>query len=180
MHYGLFSTDLLRTYKDRYVAPYWYYTVIPRTYNQPIYEKLLDFSEPPYDEIEWYYNAQNGDVLELFLLENRVLVDGVTLDIQIPADIEIQVVTRSNILFDVVDCSSEKRIIVTPFGGYLDRSTDVASHSFVVEEPDYVGLKIISGHQNLAELRINVTALVSDSFDINAKTNSSKHIDAEN
>lgn len=174
MHYGLFSSDFLRTYKDRYVEPYWYYTVVPRNYNQPVYETILDFSEPPFDAIEWYYNASNGDILELFILDNRVLVTGVTVAVEIPSEVQIEIISRSKIPFGQIDCSEAGQITLTPFGGVLGRTTNLQEHSFVVEEPDYIGIKLVSGAENLAALRLKVTALVDDLFTPQAKTNSSK------
>lgn len=174
MNYGLYTTDFLKTYGERYTPPYWIYTVIPRNYDQPLYYSHIDFAEAPYNELEWHYLVANGDILEVFLLQHRVLVVGVEIEIVSPADIVLRPVTRSGILFDAVDCSLGKKEIYTPFGGLLDRATDLQTHSFRVEEPDYFGFQILSGAANLSQLEIAVTLSVADEFSLDTFSNSTK------
>lgn len=174
MNYGIFSSDFTNTYGERYTPPYWMYTVIPRNYDQPLYRAELDFGEEPYNLLNSYFQVLDGDILEAFLMQHRVLVTGVAVQIVMPADIIIQPVTRSGILFDPIDCSVPSDRIYTPYGGILDRATDIAQHSFRVEEPDYIGFKVISGSANLNDLSMVVTVSVSDEFSLDTLSNSTK------
>src|SRR5690606_18386826 len=115
----------------------------------------------------------DGDVLELFLLQHRVLVVGAEIEVVSPATgLIIQPCTRSGVHFDSINCTLTSKAIYAPFGGKLDRTTELETHSFVVEEPDFFGLRIISGAAGLTDLAINVTLSVSDEFSLHSNTNS--------
>lgn len=175
MNYGLFSRDLMRTYGERYTPPYWQYTVVPRNYEEPVYRASLDFASPEYLPLSEFFLLNTGDILEVFLLENRMLVTGVQVEIREPAEgVVLQPVTRSGVYFDPINCFAETKAIYAPFGGRVGRTTNLATHSFRVEEPDYLGFRIVSGAFNLIELAIDVTLGVSDTFSLDTPSNSSK------
>lgn len=174
MNYGLFTTDFLKTYGERYAPPYWMYTVIPRYYEEPLYYSHIDFGSEPFNQLEWFYNVGNGDILEFFLLQNRVLLVGVEVEIVTPANIHLLPVTRSGVPFDIIDCSQQGKNIYRPFGGLLDRATDLLEHSIRIEEPDYLGFMVVSGAENLVDLEIAVTVSVADEFSLDTKSNSTK------
>lgn len=174
MNYGLFTADFLNTYGERYTPPYWQYTVVPRNYEQPVYRMEVDFGLPPYNELDWHYLVQDGDVLEFFILRNRVLLVGVDIEIVSPAEVVLEPVTRSGVPFNVIDCSLPSRQVLTPFNGILDRATSLVEHSMRIEEPDYLGMRIVSGALNLTDLSIIVTASVVDEFSLDTKSNSTK------
>lgn len=165
MNIGLFSADPKKTYGDMFTAPYWLYTVLPRTCDEPVYRKEVVSLEA---------DIHNGDTLEIFILDKRVLFAGAQIEIALPSEVVLQPTTRDGIVFDPVYCGTPQKKTYMPYGGILDRATDVKAHSFVVEEPDYFGFKVLSGAENIPDLLLIVTLSVLDDFAIDSKTNSTK------
>ena len=175
MNYNLEQLDTPgNTFNNRFTLPLWTYIVSPRVENQPIYTGYLDFTEYPLIEFVAEHAPANGDTLEVFWLLKRILLIGVQIEVNIPAPIVLRPVTNSGILFDNIDCSTNKKIILTAFGGELDRSTDLDIHSIVIDDPDYLGLRIEAGAQHLEELSIQVQLSMSDEFAWDTRTNSAK------
>lgn len=177
VNYSLYSAErtLTAPFAVRYSPPYWLYTVPPRRYEQPAYAAELDFSDPPLDDLTTYYGVKDGDILETFLLQHRVLVVGAEIEVVEPAvGLILQPRTRSGIIFDAINCSQKSKAMHAPFGGKVGRSTNLKDSSFVVEEPDYFGLDIVSGVGELHNLGLRVTLAVSDDFDLDSRNNSTK------
>lgn len=175
MNFALYSPDFLATYATRYEPPYWIYTVTPRNYEQPIYQADLDFAEAPYNALGGEYPIALGDTLEVFLLQHRVLVVGVRVEVVEPAvGLILTPITRSGVTFNSVDCTYRQEKLLAPFGGTVDRNVVLSDHSFVVEEPDYLGFRLSGAVPALNELNLRVTLSVSDEFSLAARTNSTK------
>jgi hypothetical protein len=175
MNLNLQKPNYLQTFAGEFSPPYWQYTVVPRVPEDEPYRVELDFAELPLADLLPYWGIADKDILEIFLLDKRVLFVGIKIEVQTPAEnLVITPVTRSGVLFSSIDCSVKSNNTYLPFGGILDRNTDVLLHAFRVEEPDYLGLKIESGVATLDSLLLQVELVVSDEFSLDTLSNSSK------
>lgn len=174
MNYNLEATDFAGTYAEDYSPAYWDYTVVPRVPEDPAYIADLDFAMPPLANLT-YYGVTNGSILEVFRLTKRVLITGLKIEVVVPVEgLVIQPVTHSGVFFDAIDCGVLSARTLRPFGGTLDRDTDLLLHSFRIEEPDYLGLKLVTGAAGLGNLALNVQLAVSDTFSLDTLSNSTK------
>lgn len=175
MHYNVEDIqNPLRTFSRRYDMPLWQYVVQPRTYYADPYISRLDFQEPLLNEFLAYYAPKDGDVLEVFALTKRVLVVMLQVDVKTPADVVIQPVTHYNIQFDQVDCNIAGPHDLLVGGGVPGPTINLAQSAILVDDPDYLGFKIISGAENLSDLVIDFTLSVQDEYPWWATTNSLK------
>lgn len=176
-NYSLVSgTDPLRGFVYRYTKPLWLHGNIPRVPEDEAYVVSLNFKgNVSLSEFLAYYAPQNGDTLEVFNLDKRVLVIGVQVTVEGPADVVLQPVTNSGAPFDQINCAHRTTATYLVNHGVMDKTTVVSQHSLLLEEPDYFGFQIVSGAENLQYLNIRVQLIVRDEYDWFARSNSSKH-----
>lgn len=175
MNYNLQSTDEpSRNFAARFTSPLWRYIVGPRSPEDAPYLVDLDFTTPPLSELVAFYPIIDEDVLEVLWLTRRVLVTGVKIEVVATADMVIRPVTNSGMVFGAIDCNVTSEHTYTLNGGVLNSSSDVLGNSIVVDDPDYLGIRIEAGAEYLGALSLRVQLMVSDGFSAYAPTNSSK------
>lgn len=175
MHYNVEDVqNPLRTFSRRYDMPLWRYVVPPREYYAEPYISRLDFQEPSLAEFLAYYPIEDDDILEVFALTKRVLVVMLQVDVKTPANVVVQPVTNYNIQFDPVDCNIAGPVNLLVGGGKPGPTINLAQSAILVDDPDYLGFKIISGAENLSDLVIDFTLSVQDEYPWWATTNSLK------
>lgn len=173
MNYNLQRLDDPRyTFADHFTLPLWMYIVPPRTVDDPPYIVDLDFSAYPLNDFAAEYPVADGSILEIFCLRRRVLVTAAQITILSPVEgMVITPVMHSDTPFDSIACDTRKIETLTPFGGKLDRATNVEQHSVLVDDPDYFGIRIDTQAMLLADLSIHVELSVFDTFSWNARNN---------
>lgn len=154
--------------------PLWNYIVLPRKPEDAPYLQYIYFNEFPFNEFLANTPLVNGDVLEIFELQRRVLFTGIQIEVIRTANVVITPVTNSGIVFDSVDCNEISELTYVLGGGVLSQSTDLLAKSIVIDDPDYIGLRIESGAENLSGLQIMIQATASDEFAWNTPSNSAK------
>lgn len=173
MNYNLQNlSDPLKTFARHYVLPLWQYIVGPRTPEDVPYETDLDFTEGLLWEFVEDYEPTYNDVFEVFRLFKRVRITALQVTIDKPAPVGLIPVMDSGTPYDLIDCSTTKTVYLTPFGGALDRTTDLEIHSLLIDDPDYLGFRIDSGVAYLQDLAIRVQLVVTDTFPYDARSNS--------
>ena len=136
------------------------------------YIAYMDFGNDPLNLFVDAYTLTNGDTLEVFELTKRVLFTGVSIEILEPAtELVLKPVTNSKILFDEVLCDSRTRRTYAVNSGMLDYSTDIDTHSRLIDDPDFFGFTIESGAHNLSSLSIKIELVVSDEYRWHATPN---------
>ena len=175
MHFNIQDIEQpTSTFASRFVLPLWNYIVPPLKPNDPLYVEYLDFSEGALSAFVSEYDPQAGDVLEIFRLRRRIKLIGIQLQVEKPAQILIRPVMNSRFYYDVCDASVRSDVTYLLNGGILDRSTDVAAHSIVIDDPDFVGLQLEGSPINLGKLALKATLVYSEDFSAYAPTNSVK------
>lgn len=175
MNYNLQRIDEpTRNFASRFTLPLWNYIVLPRKPEDPPYLEYLFFNDYPLNEFIANSAPQDGDILEIFELYRRVLLTGVQIEVMQTADIILRPVTNSGLLFDSIDCNELSELAYVINGGTLNQSTDLIANSIVIDDPDYMGLRIESGAENLSDLQIRVQVTASDQFAWNTQTNSAE------
>lgn len=166
MHYNVQDlSDPFATFAKRYTLPLWNYIVPPRTPEDPMYIADLDFAVDPLAQFIAFNVLQSNDVLEVFDLRRRVLLTGLKVEIEEPAyGLIIKPVTNSGMLFDDIDCSlrSDKTYVLN--GGTLNRNTDLIKNSVLIDDPDYLGFRIVQGASEIETLRMRVELVANDEF----------------
>ncbi len=151
--------------------PLFRYIVTPRGTEDLPYLADLNFYEEPLATLVPYLQLRNYDILEVFWLRKRVLLTGVQILVDSPAPVLIQPVTDSGLIFDPIDCRKPSERIYAIGGGLVADSVDLLSRSVIIEEPDYLGLQILAGAEDIASLGLRVQLAVTDMFPWNAPTN---------
>lgn len=175
-NYNLQELDLEKPsrgiFAAKYSPPLWYYTVLPRVPEDTPYIARLDFSTGDLNLFVNYWAPSDGDVLEIFQLNKRVLVTGLQVKVLTPVlGLVVKPVTNSLIKFDSVDCSERKVATLAVGGGDLNRTVNVEEQSKLVAMPDFLGIQILQGSASLEELSIEVQLVVSDSYKFDASPN---------
>lgn len=173
MNYNLQRLDDPQdTFADHFKLPLWNYIVPPRTVDDPPYIVELDFSTYPLNEFLAEYPVVDGTVLEIFCLRRRVQITAAQITVQSPVEgMVITPVMHSNTPFDSIACDTRKIETLTPFGGKLDRATNVEQHSVLIDDPDYFGIRIDTQATLLADLAIHVELSASDIYPWDARDN---------
>lgn len=131
----------------------------------------FDFTKFPLDEFVSRYAPEPGDALELFWLTRRIQLLGIRVEIPSPSPVTIQPFTNSGLLYPEIDCSEPSDLTYVP-GGLLGKNTDVNKTALVIDDPDYLAVRIIDGSIDFLQMRVQL--IVSDTFAWNAPTNSVK------
>lgn len=163
-----------RNFAARFVPPYTQYIIGPRKPEDTPCFADFDFTTFPLNEFVAGHVPENGDVLELFWLTRRVQLLGLRIEVASPAPIMLTPVTNSGIMFVQFPCTEVGETTLVPNGSVLDRNTDLATKAIVIDDPDYIGLRIDMGAEYLGELSLRVQVVVSDTFLWSAPTNSVK------
>lgn len=175
MNYNLQRLDEpTRNFASRFTLPLWNYIVLPRVPEDVPYLTNLFFDEYPLKQFSETTILQNEDVLEVFLLDRRVLLTGVQVKVVQTADVVLRLVTNSGLIFDTIDCNELSELTYIINGGVLEQSTDLVANSIVIDDPDYIGFRIESGAENVDDLQISVQVTASDEFAWYTPTNSAK------
>lgn len=173
MHYNVQDlSDPYATFAKRYTLPLWQYIVPPRTPEDEPYIVDLDFAVDPLAQFVAYHTLGSNDVLEVFDLRRRVLVTGLKVEVEEPAEgLILQPVTNSGMVFDAIDCSirSDKTYVLG--GGTLDRTTDLIEHSVLIDDPDCLGFKILQGAAEIETLKLRVELVANDDYPYWARKN---------
>ena len=165
MNYNLQSIDKpSSTFATRFTLPLWQYVVAPRKPEDAPYITELDFGEFPLNTIFDSVQLVAGDVLEIFELTKRVLFTGISLEVLESAETTLTPVTNSRIPFDAIDCSIKSRRVLAVNGGEFNYATEIDTHSVLVDDPDFLGLRIDAGVSELANLKIKIELSVSDEY----------------
>lgn len=170
--YNLFSPDCgyNRTFAKIFNEPLHLYPIIPPECGYPGYFKVIDFSAWPYNKFLDEVVLADGDVLEIFPLVRRVLFQAVRVDVVDAADISITPVMNSPVCMDTVDANSRGSHTYLPFGGVLDTNTNLTDTSFIIQQPDYLGIRLETV-ANIAELKIALAIASDTQFSATAPTN---------
>lgn len=169
------GVDPRRGFAHMFARPLWLHGNIPRIPEDAAYIANLDFTKDEYlRDFLSYYIPTDGDILELFVLDRRVLLIGAQIHIRTPAGLVFTPVTNSGVPFDSVNAAIRQKTTYLVNGGKLDSTTVIADHSILLEEPDYFGIRLDAGATNLQYLDVQVQLVVRDEFSPYAPTNSSK------
>ena len=171
-NYNLFSPDCgyTRTFAKIFNEPLHLYPITPPECGYPGYFKVIDFSAWPYSKFLDEVTLANGDVLEIFPLVRRVLFQAVRVDVVDTADLSITPVTNCHTCFDTVDTNNKGSHTYLPFGGTLDKNTNLLDTSFIIQQPDYLGIRLETV-ANIAELKVALAIATDTQFSATAPTN---------
>lgn len=164
-HLCLFDLDdPLRTFADRHPYPLYQYIQSPPKEGDRVWVQEYDFLEFPLSEIVGVFNPAIGDVLEVELLDRRVQFQGLRISVVTPAlGVSLEPFTNSGATFDFVDCNEISEYVYLPFGGKMNKSTDLRETSFVLDDPDYIGLRVLS-ESYINTLNIRIAVMYSNTF----------------
>lgn len=164
------------TFADRYPYPLYQYVQAPPRETDPPWTKEYDFSTVPLVDYIYHMEPIQGDILEVMLLNRRFQFQAIQIRVSNPAPgLILTPFTNSGAEFDPVDCSDISDAIYLPFGGKLDSATNLVETAFVLDQPDYIGLKYAS-NGDITPLTIQITALFSLTFDGLGRNNSGLHL----
>lgn len=153
-------------FAERFVEPLHLYPLqAPRPEDIP-YVRWLEFStEIALVDLLDVTPPVAGDVLEVFHLFRRVLVHGMRVKVIAPvAGLILTPVTNSMAPFDPVDCTYVSDKTYLPGGGVLNETTSLVDRSFIIDIPDYAGLRIDDLGTGLDGLELKVTLVVGLQF----------------
>lgn len=166
MHYNIQdASDYSATFARKYTLPLWTYVVPPRTPEDVPYIADLDFAIDPLAQFIAFTVLQSNDVLEIFELRRRVLVTGIKVEVEEPAiGLIIKPVTNSGMVFDDIDCSIRSNKTYVLNGGTLDRNTDLIKNSVLIDDPDYLGIRIVQGAHEIDSLKVRIELVANDEY----------------
>lgn len=165
-NYSLFNPwgDYDRTFDDVFDELLSLYPLKPPECGYPPYFSIIDFSKGAYKKFLETVNVNSGDTLEIFPMVRRVLFQGVMVQIYNPAvGTTFTPVMNSPTTMDTVDASKEGSALYLPFGGVLDKNTSLADKQFIIQQPDYVGIKL-NTKGAIEDLKLAITVVISNSF----------------
>lgn len=159
------------TFADRYPYPLYQYVQPPPKWDETPFIREYDFSSLPLADIMQVFGLLVGDVLEIELLDRRVEFQGVQLKvIRAAPGVILAPFTNSGASFDNLDCGRVGGEIYLPFGGKLNNSTNLQDTAFVLDYPDYIGLRV-EETADISTLRLHTTVLFSNTFTGLGKSN---------
>jgi hypothetical protein len=160
-----------KTFADRYPYPLFQYVQSPPKECDAPWIERYDFATVPLTDYIFLMQPVQGDVLEAILLDRRVEFQALQVNIRRAAPgLLLAPFTLSGATFDTIDCSIIGEATYLPFGGVLDRSTNLTYTSFVLDSPDYIGLRFVNS-VNINPLHIELTVLFSETFSGLGKSN---------
>lgn len=160
------------TFASRFTLPLWNYIVSPPKPEDKPYLGRYKFSTIALAEFLNEYHPAVGDVLELFWLRRRVKFVGVNVKVTgISPGLTLQLITNSGVLFDPIDAGVESDNTYAVNGGLLNIATNLAEHSIVIDNPDYLGVRLDGNVGALAALDFTITLSTTEEFSTSDPTN---------
>lgn len=166
MHYSPYDPygRYLHTFAKRFPQALFRYVVLPPQEDVP-YLLWFEPHVPPLQEFLSNVQVAQGDVLELFVLNKRVAFQGAQIEILSPVDhVKFTPVMNTPTKFDMIDCSVKGVATYLPQGGVLDKNTSLTPQQFVIDHPDYFGIRFDEASGSIDQLQFQVTLLVNEDF----------------
>ena len=165
-HYSLFDRmDTARPFAVRFPYALHTYIVSPPREDDEVPNFTFNFSDPWLRTFLQRNTLEVGDVLEVMLLKRRVQLQGLRISVvrSVPG-LMLGVSTNSGAYFEAIDCSQLSSHIYLPFGGILDRAGTLTNRAFIIDNPDYVGMQVLSLGDGFDNLVLQVDLVYSTSF----------------
>lgn len=159
------------TFAKRFTQPLWRYIVLPPR-EDTLYLKWFTPAESPLEQFFDATTVDTGDVIELFTLDERVVFQGVQIEVLLPAaGITLTPVMNTPTQFESINCGGASKAIYLPQGGTLTEATNLTDTQFIIDNPDYFGFRVDAAGGDWAALQVQVTLMVNEQFDAELPTN---------